>query len=147
MSRLFIPRALGRLGTEHTRSASPIRCLVDQRIAGESENALADLVALDLRRTASDRKCTVHKLQCAAHEPWLLRALPAGRSGLVGSIPTPGTTRSQAPNLSAVWARVGSVDSELELLRRGRSVTSAQTNAMAASALTGYDAAPHRFEG
>jgi len=45
---LFTPNAPGRLGTEQTSLARRRSCLVDQRIARESENALADLVALDL---------------------------------------------------------------------------------------------------
>src|SRR3954451_2967180 len=35
--------------------------LVDQRVAGEAEEALADLVALDLRRAACDRHGAVHQ--------------------------------------------------------------------------------------
>ncbi len=39
---------------------------VDQRVAGQAEDALADLVALDLRRAAGDRQGPVHEHQRAA---------------------------------------------------------------------------------
>ena len=37
--------------------------VVDQRVAGQAEDALADLVALDLRRAAGDRHAAVHQHQ------------------------------------------------------------------------------------
>src|SRR6185503_6345872 len=40
--------------------------LLDQRISGESEDALADLVALDLRRAAGDGHGPVHEHERAA---------------------------------------------------------------------------------
>ena len=72
---------------------------------------------------------------------------PPGLSGLVGSNPTPGTTHNQMLRSSVVCAVGLSGDCEPEPFRLGRSVTRAHRNAVAASALTGYDAAPQTCEG
>ena len=44
---------------------------VDERIARETENALTDLVALDLGSSAGDRQGAMHELQCATHESFV----------------------------------------------------------------------------
>src|ERR1700749_2578006 len=64
------PRLGHAMAGESPGTAAP---LVDERIAGQPEDALPDLVALDLRGSAGDRQATVHEDQERGHRPGAVR--------------------------------------------------------------------------